>query len=48
MYNDLPIVKELNKRVLILDGAMGSLIQQYNLTEEDYRGDRFKDALIIL
>lgn len=32
----------LNKRILILDGAMGTMIQRYNLTEEDYRGDRFR------
>ncbi len=33
----------LAKRILILDGAMGTMIQQYKLTEADYRGDRFKD-----
>ncbi len=33
----------LRERILVLDGAMGSMIQQYNLTEEDYRGERFKD-----
>ena len=31
------------KRILILDGAMGTMIQQYNLREEDFRGERFKD-----
>jgi len=31
------------ERILILDGAMGSMIQQYKLTEADYRGERFKD-----
>jgi len=30
-------------RVLVLDGAMGTMIQQYRLEEEDYRGHRFKD-----
>lgn len=30
-------------KILILDGAMGTMIQKYNLTEEDYRGERFKD-----
>ena len=34
---------EMEKRILVLDGAMGTMIQQYKLTEEDYRGDRFKD-----
>jgi 5-methyltetrahydrofolate--homocysteine methyltransferase len=33
----------LRQRILILDGAMGTMIQRYNLTEEDYRGERFKD-----
>lgn len=33
----------LNQRILILDGAMGTMIQQYHLTEEDYRGTRFAD-----
>ena len=39
--NDNNIVAELQKRILILDGAMGSLIQQYKLEEMDYRGQRF-------
>ncbi len=34
------IIKE---RILVLDGAMGSLIQEYKLTEEDFRGKRFED-----
>lgn len=33
----------LSKRVLLLDGAMGSLIQKVGLTEEDFRGDIFKN-----
>lgn len=33
----------LNKRILIIDGAMGTMIQQYKLQEADYRGARFKD-----
>jgi 5-methyltetrahydrofolate--homocysteine methyltransferase len=33
----------LNERILIIDGAMGTMIQQYKLKEEDYRGDRFKN-----
>ena len=35
--------ESLQERILVIDGAMGTMIQQYNLTEEDYRGDRFKD-----
>lgn len=34
----------LKSRILILDGAMGTMIQRYNLTEEQFRGDRFKDT----
>ncbi len=33
----------LNEKILILDGAMGTMIQQYKFTEEDYRGEKFKD-----
>ena len=37
-------IKELLKhRILIIDGAMGTMIQRYKLSEEDYRGERFKD-----
>lgn len=43
-----PISKETvseiaKKRILILDGAMGTMIQRYKFEEEDYRGDRFVD-----
>ncbi|MGJ8619289.1 MAG: methionine synthase [Methylophilaceae bacterium] len=42
-----PIEKQLHallkKRILILDGATGTMIQQYKLTEADYRGERFVD-----
>ena len=37
------IRKQLAERILILDGAMGTMIQGYKLEEEDYRGERFKD-----
>jgi 5-methyltetrahydrofolate--homocysteine methyltransferase len=33
----------LKQRILILDGAMGTMIQRYKLAEADYRGERFKD-----
>lgn len=39
----MDIRKELSKRILVIDGAMGTMIQRYKLTEEDYRGERFKD-----
>ena len=37
------IEDSLNERILIIDGAMGTMIQRYKLTEEDYRGERFKN-----
>src|SRR6188474_3140683 len=37
------IQKELKKRILIIDGAMGTMIQRHKLEEADYRGERFKD-----
>lgn len=37
------IKNELEKRILIIDGAMGTMIQRYKLEEADYRGERFKD-----
>ncbi len=40
--------KAISERILLLDGAMGSLIQQYKLQEDDYRGERFKDSKIDL
>lgn len=33
----------IRERILVLDGAMGTMIQQYNLSETDFRGERFKD-----
>ena len=43
MKSLIEINNALKNRILILDGAMGTMIQQYNLTEEDFRGERFKD-----
>ncbi len=40
--------KLLAEKILLLDGAMGSLIQEYKLKEEDYRGEQFKDSSIEL
>ncbi|HBT10514.1 MULTISPECIES: homocysteine S-methyltransferase family protein [Leeuwenhoekiella] len=34
---------ELRKRILVLDGAMGTMLQRYKFTEEDFRGEKFKD-----
>ncbi|NNF02660.1 MAG: 5-methyltetrahydrofolate--homocysteine methyltransferase [Bacteroidia bacterium] len=33
----------LEQRILVLDGAMGTMVQPYKLSEEDFRGDRYKD-----
>ena len=38
-----PIMELLNDRILILDGAMGTMIQQRKLDEAAFRGERFKD-----
>ncbi len=38
-----PLLDALARRILILDGAMGTMIQGYRLTEADYRGARFRD-----
>ena len=37
------LFEALQQRILLLDGAMGTMIQGYGLSEEDYRGDRFSD-----
>ncbi|MGA2668358.1 MAG: methionine synthase [Ignavibacteria bacterium] len=39
----MTIHDEILKRILILDGAMGTMIQRHKLTESEYRGERFKD-----
>ena len=41
--NSTEINNILKKRILVLDGAMGTMIQKHKLSEEDYRGERFKD-----
>ncbi|GAA4893798.1 hypothetical protein GCM10023311_18000 [Flaviramulus aquimarinus] len=37
------IQQALKERILVLDGAMGTMLQAYKFTEEDFRGERFKD-----
>jgi len=37
------IEKILNERILVLDGAMGTMLQAYSFTEDDFRGTQFKD-----
>ena len=39
---------EMQKRILVLDGAMGTMLQQFNFSEEDFRGERFKDFPVLL
>jgi 5-methyltetrahydrofolate--homocysteine methyltransferase len=41
VLNDLTAL--LDRRILLLDGAMGTMIQRYKLTDADFRGERFKD-----
>ena len=38
------LTRTLRERILILDGACGTMVQRYNLTEADYRGARFADS----
>ena len=37
------IYQAIHKRILVLDGAMGTMLQRYNFSEADFRGERFKD-----
>ena len=43
MNHPWSIKAELKKRILIIDGAMGTMIQRYKLEEDDFRGTRFAD-----
>src|SRR4029077_18707814 len=38
-----PLESLLRERIVVLDGAMGTMIQRYKLSEQDYRGKRFSD-----
>jgi len=42
------IRQDIQKRILVLDGAMGTMLQAYKFSEEDFRGERFKDFPIPL
>jgi 5-methyltetrahydrofolate--homocysteine methyltransferase len=44
LSQDHPFYKILASRIAIIDGAMGTTIRTYNMTEADMRGDRFRDA----
>ena len=39
----MSIQQEIQKRILVLDGAMGTMLQRYNFSEADFRGERFRD-----
>lgn len=43
MSSKTQLVQLLSKRIAIIDGAMGTMIQRYKLEEADYRGERFRD-----
>ena len=43
-YQEMKNIRKILKdRILVLDGAMGTMLQRFNFTEEDFRGERFKD-----
>ena len=49
MVNKTAQLKQaLENRILILDGAMGTMIQKYKLTEADFRGEKFKESAVDL
>src|ERR1700744_6674873 len=39
----MDIREHLQQRILVIDGAMGTMIQRYQLTEDDFRGERFSN-----
>ncbi len=41
--NKIPITEAIKDRILVLDGAMGTMLQKYKFQEKDFRGERFKD-----
>ncbi|OPX33777.1 methionine synthase, partial [candidate division KSB1 bacterium 4484_188] len=47
-YPGHPIHKHLQKRILVMDGAMGTMIQRYRLSEADFRGEQFSNHPIDL
>lgn len=42
LHSKPPVGELIKKKLLVLDGAMGTMIQRYRLSEADYRGDRFR------
>jgi 5-methyltetrahydrofolate--homocysteine methyltransferase len=41
--SEAEIIHEMDRRILLLDGAMGTMVQRYKLTEADFRAERFRD-----
>ena len=48
MKSSKEIINVLDKKILILDGAIGTMIQNENLKEEDYRGKKFENNSVPL
>ncbi len=48
MNKTAQLKQALENRILILDGAMGTMIQKYKLTEADFRGEKFKESAVDL
>ena len=44
----MTLQEAIRQRILVLDGAMGTMIQSYNLSEDDFRGDLMKDAACLM
>ncbi|MEE8147845.1 MAG: homocysteine S-methyltransferase family protein, partial [Longimicrobiales bacterium] len=42
------LLEALRERILVLDGATGTMIQSYGLTEQDFRGERYEDHRVPL
>ena len=42
------LLSELSRRILVLDGGLGTMVQAYGLGEQDYRGDMFRDWPVLL
>ena len=40
------LIDALSRRILVIDGAMGTMVQGYSLVEDDYRGERFAYAAL--
>lgn len=43
MKNTNKLNQAIAQRILVLDGAMGTMLERYNFSEEDFRGERFKE-----